>query len=43
MSTGKGEQAQMKTAWDSYFDQQLVDPTVRQAFEEETKILAKQG
>ena len=29
----------MKTAWDSYLDQQLADPTVRQAFEEETKVL----
>jgi hypothetical protein len=35
----KGEQAQMKTAWDSYLDQQLADPTVRQAFEEEIKVL----
>jgi hypothetical protein len=39
-NTGKGKQAQMKTAWDSYLDQQLADPTVRQAFEEETKVLA---
>jgi HTH-type transcriptional regulator/antitoxin HipB len=38
-NTGKGEQAQMKNAWDSYLDQQLADPTVRQAFEEETKVL----
>jgi hypothetical protein len=38
-NTGKGGQAQMKTAWDSYLDQQLADPTVRQAFEEETKVL----
>jgi hypothetical protein len=38
-NTGKGEQAQMKNAWDSYLDQQLVDPAVRQAFEEETKVL----
>jgi hypothetical protein len=38
-NTGKGEQAQMKTAWDSYLDQQLADPAVRQAFEEETKVL----
>lgn len=38
-NTGIGEQAQMKTAWDSYLDQQLADPTVRQAFEEETKVL----
>jgi hypothetical protein len=29
----------MKTAWDSYLDQQFADPTVRQAFEEETKVL----
>lgn len=29
----------MKTAWDSYLDQQLGDPTVRQTFEEETKVL----
>jgi HTH-type transcriptional regulator/antitoxin HipB len=29
----------MKTAWDSYLDQQLANPTVRQAFEEETKVL----
>jgi hypothetical protein len=38
-NTGKGEQAQMKTAWDNYLDQQLADPIVRQAFEEETKVL----
>jgi DNA-binding XRE family transcriptional regulator len=30
----------MKTAWDSYLDQQLTDPTVRQTFEEETKVLS---
>jgi len=30
----------MKTAWDSYLDQQLTDPTVRRAFEEETKVLS---
>ncbi len=30
----------MKTAWDSYLDQQRADPTVRQAFEEETKVLS---
>ena len=30
----------MKYAWDSYLDQQLADPTVRQAFEEETKALS---
>ena len=39
----------MKTEWDSYLDQQLANPTVRQAYEEETKVLsigmelAKQG
>ncbi len=33
------EQAQMKTVWDSYLDQQLADPTVRQAFKEEAEIL----
>jgi len=30
----------MKTAWDSYLDQQLADPTVHRAFEEETKVLS---
>ena len=30
----------MKTAWDSYLDQQLSNPSVRQAFEEETKVLS---
>ncbi len=30
----------MKTAWDSYLDQQLTDLSVRQAFEEETKVLS---
>ena len=30
----------MKTAWDSYLDQQLANPSVRQAYEEETKVLA---
>jgi HTH-type transcriptional regulator/antitoxin HipB len=30
----------MKTAWDNYLDQQLTDPTVRQGFEEETKVLS---
>ncbi len=30
----------MKTEWDSYLDQQLANPTVRQAFEEETKVLS---
>jgi hypothetical protein len=29
----------MKTVWDSYLDQQLADPAVRQAFEDETKVL----
>ena len=29
-----------KTAWDSYLDQQLANPSVRQAFEEETKVLS---
>ena len=29
----------MKTAWDNYLDQQRADPTVRRAFEEETKVL----
>jgi predicted transcriptional regulator len=30
----------MKTAWDKYLDQQLADPVIRQAFEEETKLLS---
>jgi DNA-binding XRE family transcriptional regulator len=30
----------MKTEWDSYLDQQLINPTVRQAYEEETKVLS---
>lgn len=30
----------MKTAWDSYLDQQLTDPSVRQAFDEEIKVLS---
>ena len=30
----------MKTEWDSYLDQQLANPAVRQAFEEETKVLS---
>jgi DNA-binding XRE family transcriptional regulator len=30
----------MKTAWDSYLDQQLANPAVRQAYEEETKVLS---
>ncbi|HEY0795789.1 MAG TPA: helix-turn-helix transcriptional regulator [Acidisarcina sp.] len=30
----------MKTAWDDYLEQQLKNPSVRQAFEEETKVLS---
>ena len=30
----------MKTAWDDYLDQQLTNPSVRQAYEEETKVLS---
>lgn len=30
----------MKTAWDSYLDQQLANPSIRQAYEEETKVLS---
>jgi DNA-binding XRE family transcriptional regulator len=30
----------MKTAWDSYLDQQLTDPVVHQAYTEETKLLS---
>jgi hypothetical protein len=30
----------MATAWDSYLDQQLANPAVRQAYEEETRLLA---
>ena len=30
----------MKTTWDTYLNQQLADPIVRQAFEEETKVIA---
>ena len=30
----------MKTEWDSYLDQQLTNPTVRQAYEEEAKVLS---
>lgn len=30
----------MKTAWDSYLDQQLANPTVRQAYEEESQVLS---
>jgi len=30
----------MKTAWDSYLDQQLTDQTVRRAFEDETMVLS---
>jgi len=29
----------MKTAWDSYVEQELEKPEVRRAFEEETKVL----
>jgi DNA-binding XRE family transcriptional regulator len=30
----------MKTEWDNYLDQQLASPAVRQAYEEETKVLS---
>ena len=30
----------MKTEWDSYLEQQLANPTVQQAYEEETKVLS---
>ncbi len=30
----------MKTAWDSYLDQQLANPTIRQAYEEESQVLS---
>jgi DNA-binding XRE family transcriptional regulator len=30
----------MKTEWDSYLDQQLANPAIRQAYEEETKVLS---
>jgi DNA-binding XRE family transcriptional regulator len=30
----------MKTEWDSYLDQQLANPAVRQAYEEETTVLS---
>ena len=30
----------MKTAWDSYLDQQLTNPSIRQAYDEETKVLS---
>lgn len=30
----------MKNAWDSYLDQQLAEPGVRQAFNEEMKVLS---
>lgn len=30
----------MKTAWDSYVEQQIQDPAVRQSYEEETKALS---
>jgi DNA-binding XRE family transcriptional regulator len=33
-----GMKTQMKTAWDNYLDKQLADPTVRQAFDEETNV-----
>ena len=30
----------MKTEWDTYLDKQLSNPSVRQVFEEETKVLS---
>lgn len=30
----------MKTEWDSYLDQQLANPAVRRAYEEETQVLS---
>ena len=30
----------MKTEWDSYLDQQLTNPSIRQAYEEETQLLS---
>ena len=30
---------QMKTAWDRYVKEQLKNPKVREAYEEETKVL----
>jgi hypothetical protein len=30
----------MKTAWDTYVKQELKNPEVRQAYEEETKVLS---
>jgi DNA-binding XRE family transcriptional regulator len=30
----------MKTEWDSYLDQQLANPAVRKAYDEETEVLA---
>ena len=30
----------MKTEWDSYLDQQLTNPSIRQAYEEETQVLS---
>ncbi len=30
----------MKTAWDNYLDQQLTNPSIRQAYEEETQLLS---
>lgn len=34
------KEGQMKTAWDSYAKRQLKKPAVRQAYEEETKVLS---
>ena len=31
----------MKTAWDKYLDQQLVNPSIRDAYQAETKVLAE--
>ncbi len=30
----------MKNAWDSYLDQQLTNSSIRQAYDEETKVLS---
>jgi DNA-binding XRE family transcriptional regulator len=30
----------MKNQWDNYLDEQLANPVVRQAYEEETKVLS---
>jgi DNA-binding phage protein len=30
----------MKTAWDNYLDEQLTNPAIRQAYEEETQVLS---